>query len=157
MSKAQTGIIAFGIVGAVFVIFGLGIGAIVIASNVKPTDEPQTPARLNQPTNATDTSAAVRNHKWWSKPPTEKQLDDLLTLIVNTNAGNWIHVRRDRKTAIQSDQSQDLWPFPELPLEEGQRLIIHVEGLRRWSREEALRHIAVSLDSAEFHGGPAKH
>lgn len=154
--QARTGLVAFGIVGGVFLAVGLAAGVLVVANRpgvTSPGEERPAP-----PDPKTDPEGYVRNHRWWAKPLTPKQLDKLLAYIVATNDGYSVWYDQNGNTLrLPSGDSREAWPS-DLPawMESKRKWTVGVTGGRRWDRPRALNELVSSLDLAEFNKGAGR-
>jgi hypothetical protein len=103
-----------------------------------------------------DPEGYARNHKWWAKPRTSKELDELITFIIETNAGRnvWFndHGEKVRTPGFGSLQEYDRPKW----MDGNRRACVEVAGPKRWDRQTALAELIKELDRAEFQQGRPK-
>jgi hypothetical protein len=130
----------------------------------QPTDQPATNPATNPLTNpgtrpaATTnasldgkTFAAVRDHAWWGKKMTDKEVNALVDYVVSMDSDEAIVVTDRgelRKQRIAGD-----------PPQQGRSFMIWLDSTRysrRLTRPEALSLLRRHLDQIEFQEGPAR-
>lgn len=156
MSKATTGLIAFGIVAGAFLVCGGGFAAVILSNRVR-TAEPR-PTSESPPNPATDPEWYVRLHRWWAQPLTQNQLDDFLRVVVNANAGTTVWFD-NRLHYVVEKPGEDANVIQSLGTDRLTSIRVTMRastGTRRWTRDQALAELIAVCDAAEFKYGPGR-
>lgn len=152
----KMGLIAFGIVfGA-----GLVVGTVLLVASPGSKGKGKSdPTTAEQAIVAGDYSH-LQNHRWWSRPLTEKEIGAILQKISATNQGGFLWARQDGTTVHESAKDQpwydeQVYVYP--PSMKGKKhLHCKITGDRRLTIEEAAKLLGKELDRAEFAQGAGR-
>jgi len=152
-AKSRTAILAAVIVGGLVLSIAGLVGVVVLTGTA---GEPRKDAPTVDPKK--DPEGYIKAHRWWAKPITQKQLDELVKTIINTNHGYLVCVDDLGNSIRRSDWSSDR-PEPkgwEQWKDKKRWFAVEIQGEKRWDRAMAVTELIKKLDKAEFHHGPAK-
>jgi hypothetical protein len=147
-TRQRTGLLAFGIVGGLF----LGAAAVVaVVANVSGdkgtwrdlVDRPMSSGSTD------DDESYIRGHRWWKKQISKSQLDRIAETIISTDHGRTVLVT-DSGLAEPWDLPIDQMP-PRLK-GASRRLYIACEWGARPTRKQVIQAIRQELDREEYSG-----
>lgn len=181
--QARTGLLAVAIVGGGTLLLGCVIGVVLLSGGSKDT-RPGTQAdgradsgkgtgkgdgnkgladRPVSTGNEKDDESYILGHRWWKKPPTRKQLDEMVKLIVeqNKSTGNTencvaINQAGDFVKSHVLVQGSYHYYGPEAHKLGEKRINYICSDTTRPTRESVLRWMCREIDSREYKDGPGR-
>lgn len=161
--ETKMGLIAVAAVVGVFVLVGGGIAVLVSGGATKTTAGKEAGKtstaeknRLAGPVSTgskDDPVAYICGHRWWKKPPTKKQLDELVAQLISMNQGDLTFVTRLGVSERPKIPAYAVRQYPTLIYE---NLVIDASWTKRPTAEIVLNEIISELDQKEYRYGPGR-
>lgn len=156
-SETKMGLLAFGVVFGLVAIMGLVAAIALPRGTDKGNQATGGDKELTAPISngsKDDPVAYICGHRWWSKPPSKKQLDDLVDQIIALNQQGEAVIDGDAKFILYGAYIQ--WLLKQKEPQHKRKFTIKAYWTKRPNREQVLGEIKAKLDQLEYQEGPGR-
>ena len=130
----------------------IGITALVNSNSGRPSTASREAQIAKE---ETQTRRHIQECRWWSKKPSDAELDGLIERIVSTNSGNWVIIDDlGQSEVVSTSRGGEWWEVSSHSLRR-RKCCVTVSGSRRTTNEDAIVKLQEAVDRAEFKNGPA--